>query len=313
VLSHGTIRVNESFVLKDVALVSNLHFNLLSVLQLCQDGFEVRFKTSLSRVLDSQENLVDQIVPFGHVFRANFSHSFGSSRCLMAGSSSELWKWHRRLGHLSFDLLSRSSSRDLIQGLPKLKFEKDLVCHPCRHGKMVATSHPPVNQVMTKEPSELLHMDTVGRAWVQSDGGKWYVLVIVDDFSRYSWVVFMQGKDETFSHAWDLILWLQNEFPKSAMRAIRSDNGTEFKNAHFETFCASLGLEHQFSSPYVPQQNSVVEHKNQTLVEMASTMLDEYRTPRRYWAEAINTVCHVSNRIFLQAFLKKTSYELRFG
>ena len=313
VLSRGTIRVNESFILKDVALVSSLHFNLLSVSQLLQDGFEVRFKTGLSRVLDSQGHLVCQIIPFGRVFRADFSQSFGSSRCLVAGSSSDLWKWHRRLGHLSFDLLVRLSSLDMIRGLPKLKFEKDLVCHPCRHGKMVAASHPPVTQVMTTRPGELLHMDTVGPARVRSEGGKWYVLVIVDDFSRYSWVFFMEGKDEAFSHARDLILRLQTELPKNAIRAIRSDNGTEFKNSQFDTFCASLGLEHQFSSPYVPQQNGVVERKNRTLVEMARTMLDEHRTPRRYWAEAINTACHVSNRIFLRAFLKKTSYELRFG
>ena len=121
---------------------------------------------------------------------------------------------------------------------------------------------------------------------------------------------FMEGKDEAFSHARDLILRLQNEFPKNAMRVIRSDNGTEFNNTHFETFCSSLGLEHQFSTPYVPQQNGVVERKNQTLVEMARTMLDEHRTPRRYWAKAINSTCHVSNCIFLRAFMKKTSYEL---
>jgi transposase InsO family protein len=97
------------------------------------------------------------------------------------------------------------------------------------------------------------------------------------------------------------------------MRAISSDNGTEFINTHFETFCASLGLEHKFSYPYVPQQNGIVERKNRTLVEMARTMLDEHRTPRRFWAEAINTACHVSNHIFLRAFLNKTSYELQFG
>jgi len=109
---------------------------------------------------------------------------------------------------LSFNLLTRLSSLDLIRGLPKLKFEKDLVCHPYRHGKMVAASHPPMNQVMTKEPDELLHMDTIGLARVRSDGGKWYVLVIVDDFSRYSWVFFMEGKDEAFSLVRDLILRL---------------------------------------------------------------------------------------------------------
>ena len=186
VLSRGSIRLNESFCLKDVALVSSLHFNLLSVSQLLDDGFEVRFKAGCSRVLDPRGDLVCWIVPFGRVFKADFSWSFGFSRCLMAGSSSELWKWHRRLGHLSFDLLVRLSSLDLIRGLPKLKFEKDLVCHPCRHGKMVAASHPPVNQIMTSEPGELLHIDTVGPARVRSMGGKWYVLVIVDDFSRYS-------------------------------------------------------------------------------------------------------------------------------
>jgi hypothetical protein len=76
VLSHGTIRVNKSFVLKDVVLILNLHFNLLSVSQLLQDGFEVRFMTGLSRFLDSQGNLVCQIIPFGRVFRADFSHFF---------------------------------------------------------------------------------------------------------------------------------------------------------------------------------------------------------------------------------------------
>ncbi|WVZ76583.1 LOW QUALITY PROTEIN: hypothetical protein U9M48_024548 [Paspalum notatum var. saurae] len=74
-----------------------------------------------------------------------------------------------------------------------------------------------------------------------------------------------------------------------------------------------LGLEHRFSSPYTPPQNGVVERKNRTLVEMARMMLDEHRTPRRFWAEAVNTACYIANRIFLRAFLGKTSYELRFG
>ena len=90
------------------------------------------------------------------------------------------------------------------------------------------------------------------------------------------------------------------------MRAIRSDNGTEFKNTRFDTFCSDQGLEHQYSSPYTPQQNGVVERMNRTLVEMA-------RTPRKYWAEAVNTACFLSSRIFLRAFMHKTSYELRFG
>ncbi|WVZ89841.1 hypothetical protein U9M48_036195 [Paspalum notatum var. saurae] len=177
---------------------------------------------------------------------------------------------------------------------------------------MVAASHTPVNQVMMARPGELLHMHTAGPSRVRSVGGKWYALVIVDDFSHWSWVHFMESKDEAFEFVHDLVLRLRNE-SGHAMRALRSDNGSEFKNDRFKTFCHSQGLEHQFSSPYVPQQNGVVERKNRTLVEMARTMLDEHMTPRKFWAEAINTVCYVSNRIFLRAVLNKTSYELRFG
>jgi hypothetical protein len=137
---------------------------------------------------------------------------------------------------LRFDLLCHLSSLDLIQGLPKLKFKKDLVYHPCHHGKMIVASHSPITKVMTSHPGELLHMDTVGPTRVCSFGGKWYVLVVVDDFSHYSWVFFMTTKDEAFTHARDLIIRLQNEFPKNAMRAIRSDNAIEFKILNLQPF-----------------------------------------------------------------------------
>jgi hypothetical protein len=121
------------------------------------------------------------VVPEGQVFRADFSQSSGVERCFLASSSSEQWKWHRKLGHLSFDLLSRLSKLNLIQGLPQLRLEKELVCAPCRHAKMVASSHPPLTAVMTERPCELLHKDLVGPSRVRSAGGKWYVLVVVDD------------------------------------------------------------------------------------------------------------------------------------
>ncbi|WVZ54237.1 LOW QUALITY PROTEIN: hypothetical protein U9M48_005064 [Paspalum notatum var. saurae] len=234
------------------------------------------------------------------------------THCLVASPSADIWKWHRRLGHLSFDLLVRLSSMGLIQGLPKLKAEKDLVCHPCRHGKMVAASHAPMSQVMTSYPDELLYMDTVGLARVALVSRKWYVLVVVDDFSCFSWVFFMEFKDEAFGFVRDLVLKLKNESERP-MRAIRSDNSGEFRDSRFETFCRDLGLEHQFSSPYTPLQNGVVERKNRTLVEIARTMLDEFRTLRRFGAEAVNTANYIANRIFLRAFLGKTSNELQFG
>jgi hypothetical protein len=106
---------------------------------------------------------------------------------------------------------------------------------------------------------------------------------------------------------------LKNERNGDVVRAIHSDNGSEFKNSHFKTFCRDMGLEHQFSSPYVACQNGVVERKKHSLCKMARTMLNKHRTLRRYWAKAVNTACHVGNRIFLRAFLNKTCYELIHG
>jgi hypothetical protein len=77
-----------------------------------------------------------------------------------------LWKWHRKLGHSSFDLLSHLSKLNLVRGLPRLRLEKALVCAPCRNAKMVVSSHPPLTDVMTECPCELLHMDLVGPARV---------------------------------------------------------------------------------------------------------------------------------------------------
>jgi transposase InsO family protein len=178
--------------------------------------------------------------------------------------------------------------------LPLLKFESDLVCTSCHHGKMIATSHCLVNTMMTEHPGQLLHMDTIGPSRVRSMGGKWYILVIIDDYSRYSWVFFLESKDEVFEHFWSLALRLNNEHP-SCLKSNRSDNGTEFRNASFDEFCLEHGIDQQFSAPCFPQQNEVMERKNRTLVEMTRMMLDEHRTPRRFWANAISTACYISN------------------
>src|SRR5207237_4060014 len=104
----------------------------------------------------------------------------------------------------------------------------------------------------------------------------------------------------------------QNEFELNIKR-IRSDNGSEFKKTSIEEFLDEEGIKHEFSAPYTPQQNGVVERKNQTLIEAARTMLDEYKTSDQFWAEAVNTACHAINRLYLHKILKKTAYELLTG
>jgi hypothetical protein len=200
VLGTDIIKVNDHFTLNDVALVCRLRYNMLSVSRLVDANLHVLFQKSDSRVLHSTGNLVCGVSHIRNVFQADFSLARSSLRCLLSQSSSELCKWHRRLGHLSFDLLCQLSGLGQHRGLPLLKFESDLVCAPSCHGKMITASHSLVNIVMTEHPGQLLHMGTVGPSRVCSMGGKCYVLILVDDYSRYSWVFFLESKDEVFKH-----------------------------------------------------------------------------------------------------------------
>jgi transposase InsO family protein len=101
-------------------------------------------------------------------------------------------------------------------------------------------------------------MDTADPSQVRFMGDKWYVLVIIDDYSHYSRVFFLESKDEVFEHFWSLALRLNNEHP-NCLKAIHSDNETEFKNASFDQFCLEHGVDQQFFAPRVPQHNGVVE------------------------------------------------------
>ena len=89
------------------------------------------------------------------------------------------------------------------------------------------------------------------------------------------------------------------------LKKIRNDNGKEFDNTNIEAYCDEVGIKHEVSATYTPQQNGVVERKNQTLITLARTMLDEYNSLKALWAEAINTACYASNRLFLQSSLAR--------
>jgi hypothetical protein len=151
-LGTGIIKVNDFFTLNDVALMDRLRYNLLPVSQFVDANLSVLFHKSDSHVLDSSGKRVCGISHIGNVFQADFSFAQSFLRCLISQSSFELWKWHMRLSHLTFDLLCRLSGLGLLQGLPLHKFESGLVCAPYRHSRMITASHSSVNTMMTKRP-----------------------------------------------------------------------------------------------------------------------------------------------------------------
>jgi transposase InsO family protein len=127
----------------------------------------------------------------------------------------------------------------------------------------------------------MLHMDLFGPvAYISIDGNK-YGLVIVDDYSHFTWVFFLQDKSETHEVLKKFLRMTQNEFDVK-VKKIRSDNGIELKNTQVEDFLDEEGIKHEFLAPYTPQQYRVAERKNHTLIEMARTIFDEYKTSDRF-------------------------------
>ncbi|GJW63207.1 retrovirus-related pol polyprotein from transposon TNT 1-94 [Tanacetum coccineum] len=193
-------------------------------------------------------------------------------------NGTESWLWHRRLNHLNFGTLNDLARKDLVRGLPRLKFEKDHLCSACQLGKSRKATHKPKTINTITEVLHTLHMDLCGPLRVQSINGKKYILVIVDDYSRFTWVNFLRSKDETPAFVANLLKQLQVGLNKTVW-FVRTDNGTEFVNKDLTDFYESVGITHEKTVSRTPQQNGVVERRNRTLVEAARTMLIFSKAP----------------------------------
>jgi transposase InsO family protein len=199
-----------------------------------------------------------------------------------------------------------------ILELTNVAFERDRPCGACQVEKQVGAPHHIKNIMTTRRHLEMLHMDLFGPIAYISIGGNKYGLVIIDYYSRFTWVFFLHDKSETQVVLKKFLKRAQNEFD-GKIKKIRSDNGTEFNNTQVEDYLDEEGIKYEFLAPYTPQQNGVAERKNMTLIEMTRTMLDEYKPSDRFWAEAVNTACHTSKCLYIHKLLKKTPYELLIG
>jgi transposase InsO family protein len=123
---------------------------------------------------------------------------------------------------------------------------------------MIVISYSSVNTMMTEHPVQLLHMDIVDPSRIRSMVGKWYILVIIDDYFHYSWVFFLESNDQVFEHFRSLLLRLNNEH-HNYLKVIHSDKGTKFRNAYFDEFYLEHGIDQQFFASRVSQQNGVME------------------------------------------------------
>ncbi|GJY65976.1 zf-CCHC domain-containing protein [Tanacetum coccineum] len=212
--------------------------------------------------------------------------------------------WHRSLGHANMRLIRSLSSKELVRNLPKLKYDEHF-CNACKIGKQAHASHKAKNMVSTKRCLDLLHFDLFGPLAIKSYGGNLCTLVVVDDYSRYTWTRFLKTKNEAFEKFEILSRKIQNQLGSSII-AIRMNHGREFDNeVQFRAYCDAQGITHNFSAPRTPQSNRVVERKNRTLQEMSRTMLNEQSIPQKFWCNAVDTSTYILNRILIRPILGK--------
>nr|GEX54573.1 ribonuclease H-like domain-containing protein [Tanacetum cinerariifolium] len=219
-----------------VYYVEGLGYNLFSVRQFCDSDLEVAFcqHTCFIRNLDGVDLLTGS--RGNNLYTLSLQDMMASSPiCLLSkASKTKSWLWHRRLSHLNFGAINHLARQGLVRGLTKLKFEKDHLCSACAMGKSTKKSHKPKFEDTNQEKLYLLDMDLCGLMRVERVNGKKYILVIVDDYSRFTWVKFLRSKDEDS----DFII----KFLKMIQMRLKV------------------------------LQNGVVERRNRTLIEAARTM-----------------------------------------
>ncbi|GKA59465.1 retrovirus-related pol polyprotein from transposon TNT 1-94 [Tanacetum coccineum] len=204
--------------------------------------------------------------------------------CLLSkASKTKSWLWHRRLSHLNFGAINQLARHGLVHGLPKLKFEKEHLCYACAMGKTKKKPHKPKSKDTNQEKLYLLHMDLCGPMRVASVNGKKYILVIVDDYSRFTWVKFLRSKDEAPDFIIKFLKMIQLQL-QVIVRRIRTYNETEFVNQTLREYYKMIGISHETSVACSLQQNSVFERRNRTLIEAACTMLIYAKAPLFLWA-----------------------------
>ncbi|GJT51957.1 putative ribonuclease H-like domain-containing protein [Tanacetum coccineum] len=310
ILGYGDYQIG-NVTISRVYYVEGLGHNLFSVGQFCDSNLEVAFRqhTCFIRNLEGVDLLTGS--RGNNLYTLSLGDMMASSPiCLLSkASKTKSWLWHRRLSHLNFGAINHLARHGLVRGLPKLKFEKDHLCSACAMGKSKKKPHKPKSEDTNQEKLYLLHMDLCGPMRVASVNGKKYILVIVDDYSRFTWVKFLRSKDEAPDFIIKFLKMIQLRL-KVPVRRIRTDNGTEFVNQTLREYYEKVGISHETSVARSPQQNGVVERRNRTLIEAARTMLIYAKAPLFLWAEAVATACYTQNRSIIRLRHGKTPYEL---
>ncbi|GKA89238.1 putative ribonuclease H-like domain-containing protein [Tanacetum coccineum] len=274
IMGYGDYVIGDS-VISRVYYVEGLGHNLFSVRQFCDSDLEIAFRKHSCYVRDTDGVELIKGSRGSNLYIISVEDMMKSSPiCMLSkASKNKSWLWHCRLNHLNFSTINDLARKDLVRGLPRLKFEKDYLCSACQLGKSKKHTHKPKSENTNLE------------------------------------VKFLRSKDETPKVVIKFLKQIQVGLNKT-IRYIRTDNGTKFVNKDLTAYYERVGIFHQKTVPRTPQQNGFVERRNRTLVEAARTMLTFSKALMFLWTEAVATACYTQNRSLIHTLHNKTPYEL---
>ncbi|KAM0916826.1 hypothetical protein ACQ4PT_009866 [Festuca glaucescens] len=294
----------------EVFFIPALKSSVVSLGQLDEGWFDINIRRGILTVRDHCQRILFKVKRSpNRLYKLTFTPVHPV--CLSTGYVSEAWRWHARLGHLHFDGMQRMSWGGLVRGLPHIDHADEL-CEACLAGKQRRQPFPQKARFRAQRPLELVHGDLCGPITPPMPGGHRYILVMINDRSRYMWVELLGSKDK----AAQAIIKVQAAAEVECghkLHVLRTDRGGEFTSATFYQHCAKAGVQRHLTAPNTPQQNGVVERRNQTLLRMARSMMKAKQVPSMFWGEAVLTAAFILNRSFTRSVDGMTPYEAWHG
>jgi transposase InsO family protein len=303
-------RFGEHRGIAGVYYIPRLTANIVSLGQLDRSGSKVLIHHGILHVWDPRGHLLVRVRRSDDCLYT-IKLDIDRPVCLAARSTEPAWRWHARYGHLNFPALRKLAQQEMVRGLPLLQ-QVTQVCDGCLLGKQRRAAFPTQSKYRADEHLELVHGDLCGPIEPATPAGNRYFLLLVDDMSRYMWLTLIRSKDESANAIKHFQARAEVESGRK-LRALRTDRGGEFTSIEFGEYCANLGVGRQLTAPYSPQQNGVVERRNQTIIATARSMMKAKGVPGRFWGEAMSTAVFLLNRSPTKSLDNQTPYEAWYG
>ena len=246
-------------VLNNVYYIPALQSNILSLGQATEAGCEVNMKDDTLKLLDKQgQLLIKSTRAKNRLYKVTLLVDY--VHCLQIAGREDSSLWHARLGHISKETMRMMVKKELVYGVRSEVHNTD-TCVSCLRGKQTRKPFPQATSYRAPEIPELIHADLCGPITPPTPAHKRYVLVLIDDHSRYMWEVLLREKNEAFEKNQRFKILVEKE-TRAVIKTLRTDRGGEFISIEFQSYCDKYGINRHLTAPFTPQQNGVVQRRN---------------------------------------------------